>query len=171
VRASRGLTPTEYRYTNQRYENSLGLSFYVARWYDPVIAHFVQADTIVPRTRDTQSYDRYAYADNNPTRYTDPKGHSRDCGIGDTNCRAGKLLLQDAVLIIACGAGTDGACEAGRGIYDDVNGDTQVPLYGVADYFWENGGQIVYQDYSSYINTNHYAQGISELTQVATKGS
>ena len=34
IRASNGITPTEYRYTDQRYENSLGLYFYVARWYD-----------------------------------------------------------------------------------------------------------------------------------------
>jgi hypothetical protein len=37
VRASNGLTPTEYRYTGQLEAAELGLYFYVARWYDPYL--------------------------------------------------------------------------------------------------------------------------------------
>jgi RHS repeat-associated protein len=48
VRASSGLTPTEYRYNNQLNQNSLGLYFYVARWYDSELAHFIQADQTIP---------------------------------------------------------------------------------------------------------------------------
>ncbi len=72
---SNGITPTEYRYTNQRHENSLGLYFYVARWYDPALAHFAQADTLIPGFFNPVSYDRYAYVEWNPIRYTDPSGH------------------------------------------------------------------------------------------------
>jgi RHS repeat-associated protein len=43
-----GSTPTTYRYTGQRQEESLGLYFYNARWYDPTLGRFAQADTIVP---------------------------------------------------------------------------------------------------------------------------
>jgi RHS repeat-associated protein len=76
VRAISGLTPTEYRYTGQLEQNSLGLYFYVARWYDPALAHFVQADAIVPGVGNTKAYDRYAYVKNNPIKYTDPSGHA-----------------------------------------------------------------------------------------------
>ena len=41
---------------------------------------FAQADTIVPAG--VQGYDRYAYVNNNPVRYTDPTGHMMDDGEG-----------------------------------------------------------------------------------------
>jgi hypothetical protein len=47
----------------------------VARWYDPHIAHFVQADTIVPKGTNPSNYDRYAYTENNPINLVDPTGH------------------------------------------------------------------------------------------------
>ena len=39
---------TDYTYTGQRHEEEIGLMFYNARFYDPAIAHFTQADTINP---------------------------------------------------------------------------------------------------------------------------
>jgi hypothetical protein len=51
------------------------LYFYNARWYDPALGRFIQADTIVPGAGNPQAWDRYAYANNNPARYTDPSGH------------------------------------------------------------------------------------------------
>jgi RHS repeat-associated protein len=50
-----------------------GLMFYNARWYDPALGRFAQADTIIPGG--VQGLDRYAYANNNPILYTDPSGH------------------------------------------------------------------------------------------------
>jgi hypothetical protein len=52
---------------------------------DPYLNHFTQPDTIVPNPSNPQDWDRYAYARNNPIRYTDPSGHTVDCGLGD-NC-------------------------------------------------------------------------------------
>jgi RHS repeat-associated protein len=53
-----------------------GLMFYVSRWYDPSLGRFTQLDSIVPTsTQGTQAWDRYAYVNNNPVRYTDPTGH------------------------------------------------------------------------------------------------
>jgi len=47
--------------------------FYNARWYDSQLGRFAQADSIVPGG--VQGYDRFAYVNNNPLRYTDPTGH------------------------------------------------------------------------------------------------
>jgi len=36
---------------------------------------FAQADTLIPGAGDSQAWDRYAFALNNPVRYGDPSGH------------------------------------------------------------------------------------------------
>jgi len=66
---------TDYRYTGQREEEEIGLYFYKARFYDPALARFVQPDTLVPDPGNAQAWDRYAYVENNPIRYTDPSGN------------------------------------------------------------------------------------------------
>ena len=71
-------TPTNYQYTGQYAYASLGLDYYVARFYDPALGRFISADTIVPDG--VQGYDRYAYANNNPVLYNDPSGHSSCVG-------------------------------------------------------------------------------------------
>ena len=55
-----------------------GLMFYNARWYDPYLNHFTQADTVIPGG--VQGLDRYAYVNNSPVRYNDPSGHMRTEG-------------------------------------------------------------------------------------------
>ncbi|MBC7264510.1 MAG: hypothetical protein H5T64_09190 [Chloroflexi bacterium] len=69
-----GTTPTTYRFTGQREESTIGLYFYNARWYDPALGRFVQADTLVPEPGNPQALNRYSYVLNNPLRYTDPTG-------------------------------------------------------------------------------------------------
>ena len=49
--------------------------YYNARWYDPQLGRFTQADTIIPGAGNSSAWDRYAYTLNNPLRYTDPSGH------------------------------------------------------------------------------------------------
>jgi RHS repeat-associated protein len=73
---------TDRRFTGQREETAIGLYDYAhhttmgpARYYDPVLGRFIQADTIVPEPGNPQSLNRYAYVYNNPLRYTDPSGH------------------------------------------------------------------------------------------------
>ena len=66
---------TRYQFTGQRNDTAIGLYFYNARYYDPALGRFIQADTIVPSPANPQSLNRYAYTLNNPLRYTDPSGH------------------------------------------------------------------------------------------------
>ncbi|HHB91138.1 MAG TPA: RHS repeat-associated core domain-containing protein, partial [Anaerolineae bacterium] len=68
-------TLTTKRYTGQYHEEALGLYFYGARWYDPLLGHFTQADTLIPDPSAPQALNRYAYTLNNPLRYVDPSGH------------------------------------------------------------------------------------------------
>ncbi|MCJ7530436.1 MAG: RHS repeat-associated core domain-containing protein [Anaerolineales bacterium] len=63
---------TKYTFTGQyTHVDDFGLLFYVARWYDPTLSRFAQADTV-------GAGDRYAYVNNNPVRYNDPTGHCVD---------------------------------------------------------------------------------------------
>jgi len=82
VRASSGLTPTEYRYTGQLEQNSLGLYFYVARWYDPYLNQFAQPDSIIPEPANAANWNRYAYTNYNPINFNDPSGHAAHAGGG-----------------------------------------------------------------------------------------
>ena len=68
---------TKYQYTGQySHAADFGLMFYNARWYDPYLNHFTQPDSIVLDPYNSQDWDRYSYARNNPIKYTDPSGHS-----------------------------------------------------------------------------------------------
>jgi RHS repeat-associated protein len=70
-----GTLPTDLKFTGQRNDSTIGLYFYNARYYDPSLARFVQADTVVPNPSDPQSLNRYVYTRNNPLKYVDPSGH------------------------------------------------------------------------------------------------
>jgi RHS repeat-associated protein len=72
--------------------DDFGLLFYNARWYDPALGRFAQADTIIPGAGNPQAWDRYSYARNNPIRYHDPSGH-KPCEDIDSNgnCTGDKL--------------------------------------------------------------------------------
>ena len=64
-----------YYFTGQRKDDETGLYFYNARYYDPVLGRFIQADTIVQSPSNPQTLNRYTYCNNNPVNYTDPDGH------------------------------------------------------------------------------------------------
>ena len=65
--------------------------YYNARWYDPALGRFAQADSIVPGG--VQGLDRYAYVNNNPMRYTDPTGHAMEKALyaGDADFTGSQL--------------------------------------------------------------------------------
>jgi RHS repeat-associated protein len=75
IRWESGLWSTDRRFTGQRWEASLGLYDYRARFYDPALGRFLQPDPLVPQAGDPSSLNRYAYARLNPLRYVDPTGH------------------------------------------------------------------------------------------------
>jgi RHS repeat-associated protein len=83
--AEDGGFPTNYRFTGQRLDSALGIYHMGARWYDPYIARWLSADTLVPHRANPQSFNRYSYVLENPLKYRDPTGHMDDAG-NDSGC-------------------------------------------------------------------------------------
>ena len=75
TRYTYGTTPTAYKFTGQRLDDSTGLYYYGARYYDPVLGRFISADTLVPEPGNPQALNRYAYVLGNPLLFIDPSGH------------------------------------------------------------------------------------------------
>ena len=59
-------------YTGHKYDAALELIYMQARYYDPLIGRFYSNDPL--GFRDVHSFNRYAYANNNPYKYIDPDG-------------------------------------------------------------------------------------------------
>ena len=78
-----GTSDEVYKYTGQERDASTDLYFYQARYYAQGLGRFVSPDSIVQNPLDPQAFNRYAYARNNPVRYTDPTGHSFHEGLFD----------------------------------------------------------------------------------------
>ena len=61
-------------YTGKFEEPDLGIQNFGARWYDPRIGRFLAIDPAGFDPQNPQSFNRYAYANNNPYKYVDPDG-------------------------------------------------------------------------------------------------
>lgn len=61
-------------FTGKQEDKSNGLSYFGARWYDPVVGRFTGIDPVGFQEGNTHSFNRYAYANNNPYKYVDPDG-------------------------------------------------------------------------------------------------
>ncbi len=61
-------------YTFHEHLDEFGIINMNGRIYDPSIGRFYSPDPFVQSPGNTQSYNRFAYAFNNPLRYTDPSG-------------------------------------------------------------------------------------------------
>ncbi|MBN2841922.1 MAG: RHS repeat-associated core domain-containing protein [Sedimentisphaerales bacterium] len=64
------------RFTGQILDEETDLYYYGARYYDPFLARFVQADSIIPNPGNSQALNRYSYCYNNPLKFNDPSGHA-----------------------------------------------------------------------------------------------
>ncbi len=71
-----GAAEVKHRFTGQEADDSTGLYYYNARYMDPQLGRFVTSDPTVQHPTDPQDLNRYAYARNNPIRFTDPTGLS-----------------------------------------------------------------------------------------------
>jgi RHS repeat-associated protein len=64
-----------YKFTGKELDAS-GLYYFGARFYDPMLGRFIQADTVL------DGLNRYTYCRNNPLKYVDPSGNFIFSAIG-----------------------------------------------------------------------------------------
>jgi len=103
-------------YTGHIEDRDIGLTYMQARYYDPVIGRFYSNDPVdfmghMQRGNSTMGFNRYAYANNNPYKYTDPDGEFVNFIIG---AAIGASI--DAGLQVMAGM------ESGKSFSDSVKG-------------------------------------------------
>jgi RHS repeat-associated protein len=74
----RSATGTGYGFgwTGEQYDAGSDLVYLRSRYYSPGTGAFLSRDTTQPNAGGTTGYNAYAYANGNPTTFTDPSGHS-----------------------------------------------------------------------------------------------
>ncbi len=63
-------------YTGHEHLEGADIIHMNARLYDPYVGRFLSGDKEIAEPDNADNYNRYAYALNNPTKYTDPSGNS-----------------------------------------------------------------------------------------------
>jgi RHS repeat-associated protein len=71
-----GAAPDPHKFTGKELDDESGLYYFGARYYDAHLGRFVSVDPSRGKEEDPQSWNRYAYALNNPLRYFDPDGEA-----------------------------------------------------------------------------------------------
>jgi RHS repeat-associated protein len=80
VANNEGATPNPFKYLGRHgvMDEGNGLQYIRARYYDPAAGRFISKDPKPGNEVDTQSLHRYVYAMNNPVRFIDITGLSRE---------------------------------------------------------------------------------------------
>ena len=66
---------SKYLYTGKEKDSESGLMYYGARYYNPGIGRFTQADSELQNIYNPQLLNRYSYVANNPYKYADDSGN------------------------------------------------------------------------------------------------
>lgn len=80
-------------YTGKAFDKETGLNYYGARYYDPVVGRFMGIDPVGFQQANIHSFNRYAYANNNPIKYNDPDGRYADLAIEVVSISLGAASL------------------------------------------------------------------------------
>ena len=87
-------------YTGKPVDSETGLSNFGARMYDPAIGRFMGVDAVGFGEGNLHSFNRYAYANNNPYKFVDRDGNASSLALclgGPPGCAAGVGLAVLAV--------------------------------------------------------------------------
>ena len=121
-----------FRYTGQTLMPNLGLYYYKARFYSPVIGRFLQTDPI----GFGDGLNLYAYVGNSPLNFNDPSGNARSAFEAAANFGSGFFTgtpFGGSVLDRSAATISSGAYQAGRSAASFLN-EVVVPTLNLAGF-------------------------------------
>lgn len=77
------------------YDDSTGLSYMGARYYDATLGRFMGVDPVNFQPDNLHSFNRYTYASNNPYKYIDPDGRYVEAAFEAASLALGITSFQD----------------------------------------------------------------------------
>ena len=127
------------------FDNQTGLSYMGARYYDPVIGRFMGVDPVGFQENNIHSFNRYAYANNNPYKFVDPSGKYAELAIEVASLTMGYMSFRDNIRT----GNTMAAITDGVGMVADVVGAALPGVPGFAGLgikaYREAGEKILYR--------------------------
>jgi RHS repeat-associated protein len=85
--------PNSRWFTGHVEDEETGLIYMQARYYDPSIGRFLSVDPVGTDPTNHHSFNRYAYANNNPYKYVDPDGEYAESWIEIASIAAGVVSM------------------------------------------------------------------------------
>lgn len=79
------------------HDDSTGLSYMGARYYDPVLGRFMGVDPVDFQSSNLQSFNRYAYTNNNPYKFIDADGRYAELVVEAVSISLGTYSFQQNV--------------------------------------------------------------------------
>ncbi len=73
-------TTAKIGYTGHAHDPESGYAYMQARFYDPLVGRFLSTDPVHFKDDNPFTFNRYAYANNNPYKYADPDGQNPIAG-------------------------------------------------------------------------------------------
>ena len=121
-------TAAQTGFTGKPFDAATGLSYMGARYYNPMLGRFMGVDPVGFKEENIHSFNRYAYANNNPYKFVDPDGKYAELVVEAMSLTVGYMSLKDNLR-----AGNTGAALAdGLGMLADIAGAALPGLPGVA---------------------------------------
>ena len=101
-----------------------------ARYYDPVIGRFYSNDPA--SFSNIHNFNRYAYANNNPYKYTDPDGENA-IAVARASYRVGQSIGNGINIATEALTGASLSTHIANAVYDAVHNDSSDPVDGIKE--------------------------------------
>jgi RHS repeat-associated protein len=115
-------------FAGKPFDASTGLSYMGARYYDPVVGRFMGVDPVDYQESNIHSFNRYAYANNNPYKYVDRDGRYAELAVEVISLSMGYMSLRENMRA----GNTMAAITDGVGMLADIVGAALPGVPGVA---------------------------------------